>query len=76
MRDQNRQLLEYQTFHREMAASWEALGEGGPTLAALAALCARTLAESWETGAATRTVEPNALSDERRPFSSWLKPAV
>ncbi len=42
------------------------MGEGGPTLAALAALCARTLAESWETGAATRTVEPNVLSDEAK----------
>jgi hypothetical protein len=39
-----RPLTEYQVFHGEMAASWEAMGEGGPTLAALAAICARTLA--------------------------------
>ncbi len=38
-------LLEYQAFHGEMAASWEAMGEGGPTLAALAAICARQLAQ-------------------------------
>ena len=41
-----RSLAEYQAFHGEMAASWEAMGEGGPTLAALAALCARTLVNS------------------------------
>lgn len=29
-----------QSFHGEMASSWEALGSGGPTLAALAAVCA------------------------------------
>ncbi len=66
MRDQNRQLLEYQTFHREMAASWEALGEGGPTLAALAALCARTLAESWETAPAVKAIAPTTLSNEAK----------
>lgn len=38
-----RLLAEHQAFHGEMAASWEAMGEGGPTLSALAALCARTL---------------------------------
>ncbi|MGV3486230.1 MAG: hypothetical protein ACO1RT_17560 [Planctomycetaceae bacterium] len=38
-----RSLAEYQAFHGQMAASWEAMGEGGPTLAALAALGARTL---------------------------------
>ena len=43
-----KQLNEYQTFHRELAASWEAMGEGSPTLAALAALCARTLAQSFD----------------------------
>ena len=32
-----------QPFHGEMAASWEALGSGGPTLAALAAVCARAI---------------------------------
>ena len=32
-----------QSFHGEMAASWEALGSGGPTLAALAAVCARAI---------------------------------
>jgi hypothetical protein len=30
-------------FHGEMASSWEALGEGAPTLAALAAVCARAI---------------------------------
>jgi hypothetical protein len=34
-----------QTFHGEMAASWEALGSGGPTLAALAAVCARGIVQ-------------------------------
>ncbi len=32
-----------QSFHGEMAASWEAMGSGGPTLAALAAVCARAV---------------------------------
>lgn len=32
-------------FHAPMQASWEALGEGGPMLAALATLCARVLLE-------------------------------
>jgi len=32
-----------QSFHGEMAASWEALGSGGPTLAALAAVCAQAI---------------------------------
>ena len=32
-------------FHGQMAASWEALGEGAPTLAALAGLCAQRLLE-------------------------------
>lgn len=31
------------SFHGEMAASWEAMGSGGPTLAALAAVCARAV---------------------------------
>lgn len=31
------------SFHGELAASWEALGSGGPTLAALAAVCARAI---------------------------------
>ncbi len=30
-------------FHGEMAASWSALGEGAPTLSALAAVCARSI---------------------------------
>lgn len=64
MREPNRQLSEYQTFHREMAASWEALGEGGPTLAALAALCARTLAESWESGSTIKSLQDVTLSNE------------
>jgi len=34
-----------QAFHGEMAASWEALGSGGPTLAALAAVCARAIVQ-------------------------------
>ena len=38
-----RLLAEYNAYHGEMAASWEAMGEGGPTLAALAAVCARAL---------------------------------
>jgi hypothetical protein len=46
--DKSRLLLEYQTFHREMASSWDAMGEGGPTLAALAALCARTLVKRMD----------------------------
>jgi hypothetical protein len=37
------QLQAAQSFHGEMAASWEALGSGGPTLAALAAVCAQTI---------------------------------
>jgi hypothetical protein len=41
--DETRRLVEHQAFHGEMAASWEAMGEGGPTLAALAAICARAL---------------------------------
>jgi hypothetical protein len=32
-----------QSFHGELAASWEAMGAGGPTLAALAAVCARAI---------------------------------
>lgn len=40
---EKRPLSEYQAFHGQIAASWEAMGEGGPTLSALAALCARTL---------------------------------
>jgi hypothetical protein len=32
-------------FHEQMAASWEALGEGAPTLVALAALCARSIVD-------------------------------
>lgn len=32
-----------QSYHGEMAASWEALGSGGPTLAALAAVCAAAI---------------------------------
>lgn len=38
-------LLAAQPFHGEMAASWEALGSGGPTLAALAAVCARAIVD-------------------------------
>lgn len=38
-----------QEFHGQMASSWEALGEGGPTLAALAGVCARCLAQPPET---------------------------
>ncbi|TVP94823.1 MAG: hypothetical protein EA381_19680 [Planctomycetaceae bacterium] len=34
-----------QSFHGEMAASWEALGSGGPTLSALAAVCARAIVD-------------------------------
>lgn len=34
-----------QSFHGELAASWEALGSGGPTLSALAAVCARAIVE-------------------------------
>lgn len=30
-------------FHGQMASSWEALGEGAPTLSALAAVCARAI---------------------------------
>lgn len=30
-------------FHAQLQASWEALGEGAPTLAALAAICARAI---------------------------------
>ena len=30
-------------FHGQMASSWEALGEGAPTLVALAAVCARSI---------------------------------
>lgn len=30
-------------FHGQMAGSWEALGEGAPTLAALAGICARAI---------------------------------
>ncbi|HBJ39057.1 MAG TPA: hypothetical protein DDZ51_30790 [Planctomycetaceae bacterium] len=37
------QLETAQSFHGEMAASWEALGSGGPTLAALAAVCAKAI---------------------------------
>lgn len=39
----NPQLAAAQAFHGEMASSWEALGSGGPTLAALAALCAAAI---------------------------------
>jgi hypothetical protein len=35
--------LDASGFHGQMASSWEALGEGAPTLAALAAICARAL---------------------------------
>jgi hypothetical protein len=56
----DKRLDEYQTFHREMAASWEAMGEGGPTLAALAALCARTLAKSREEQIAINAVDLSA----------------
>lgn len=38
-----KQLEAAQGFHGEMGASWEALGAGAPTLAALAALCARAV---------------------------------
>lgn len=41
-----------QSFHGEMASSWEALGSGGPTLTALAAVCARAI------------VHPPAVSQE------------
>jgi hypothetical protein len=59
-----KRLDEYQTFHREMAASWEAMGEGGPTLAALAALCARRLAQSLEVMpvVSADTLSPEALA--------------
>lgn len=30
-------------FHAQMAASWEALGEGAPTLVALSSICARAI---------------------------------
>jgi len=56
-----RQLDEYQTFHREMAASWDAMGEGGPTLAALAALCARALVRRLDE---PQTIDPIPLSAE------------
>lgn len=35
-------------FHNQLQSSWDALGEGGPTLAALAALCARSFLEPPE----------------------------
>lgn len=35
-------------YHKQMAGSWEALGEGAPTLAALAAICARALIAGTE----------------------------
>jgi hypothetical protein len=47
-------------FHGEMAASWSALGEGGPTLAALAAICARRIYEP------AASIEPEMLSIEAR----------
>lgn len=56
MLESNRENL----FHGEMAASWSALGEGGPTLAALAALCARRIYEPVE------GVELEQLSIEAR----------
>ena len=40
-------LAEYNAFHGEMAASWEVMGEGGPTLAALAAVCAWMAYHIW-----------------------------
>lgn len=39
------QLETVQSFHGEMAASWEALGSGGATLAALAAVCATAIVQ-------------------------------
>lgn len=35
-------------FHGQMQASWDALGEGSPTLAALAAVCARAIVSPAE----------------------------
>lgn len=62
--DKTRLLLEFQTFHREMASSWDAMGEGGPTLAALAALCARTLVQRLESPSASSepSFSPEALA--------------
>lgn len=47
-------------FHGQMAGSWEALGEGAPTLGALAAICARCLVHPPE------PVELSRLSIEAR----------
>ncbi len=64
MREPNRSLVEYQTFHREIAASWEALGEGGPTLAAIAALCARALAEGHDADNESQPLDAGMLCPE------------
>ena len=54
-------LAEYNAFHGEMAASWEAMGEGGPTLAALAAVCARAIV-LHEASTAVTEFSPEALA--------------
>jgi len=48
-------------FHGEMASSWEALGSGGPTLAALAAVCARAIIDPPRPDAEP-TLAPEALA--------------